>query len=215
MNNPKIRLGISLRIVEETNYEEKRDALSHDWLTLIENLNAFPILIPNNLKNLDEFLLTSNLDGIILSGGDNIGKNPERDHAENKIIEFSLKHKIPTFGVCRGMQMINNYFGGSININSTTEHVKNSHGVQIVDSKFSDMIGKSSLNVNSFHNNTITEEILGQNLEPFAISNNDHTIEGFFHTKLPIVGVMWHPERDHAENSEIILRNIYNNNFWK
>ena len=44
---------------------------------------------------------------------------------------------------------------------------------------------------------------------------NDSTIEGFFHTKLPIVGVMWHPERDHAENSELILRNIYDDNFWK
>ena len=215
MNNSKIRLGISLRIVEEINYEEKRDALSHDWLTLIENLNAFPILIPNNLKNLDEFLLTSNLDGIILSGRDNIGKNPERDHSENMIIEFSLKQKIPIFGVCRGMQIINNYFGGSININSTTEHVKNSHNIQIINSKFSNMIGKSSLNVNSFHNNTITKEILGENLQPFAISDNDSTIEGFFHTKLPIVGVMWHPERDHAENSELILRNIYDDNFWK
>ena len=40
MNNSKIRLGISLRIVEEINYEEKRDALSHDWLTLIENLEG-------------------------------------------------------------------------------------------------------------------------------------------------------------------------------
>jgi putative glutamine amidotransferase len=215
MNNSKIRLGISLRIVEETNYDEKRDALSHDWLTLIENLNAFPILIPNNLKNLNEFLFTSNLDGIILSGGDNIGKNPERDRSENTIIEFSLKQKIPIFGVCRGMQIINNYFGGSINVNSTTNHVKNSHDVQIINSKFSGIIGKSSLNVNSYHNNTITTEILGENLEPFAISDNDNTVEGFFHTKLPIVGVMWHPERAYAENSELILTNIYDNNFWK
>ena len=215
MNNSKIRLGISLRIVEETNYDEKRDALSHDWLTLIENLNAFPILIPNNLKNLNEFLFTSNLDGIILSGGDNIGKNPERDRSKNTIIEFSLKQKIPIFGVCRGMQIINNYFGGSINVNSTTNHVKNSHDVQIINSKFSGIIGKSSLNVNSYHNNTITTEILGENLEPFAISDNDNTVEGFFHTKLPIVGVMWHPERAYAENSELILTNIYDNNFWK
>jgi putative glutamine amidotransferase len=215
MNNSKIRLGISLRIVEETNYEEKRDALSHDWLTLIENLNAFPILIPNNLKNLDEFLLNSNLDGLILSGGDNIGKNPERDRSENTIIGFGLKQKIPIFGVCRGMQIINNYFGGSININSTIDHVKNSHNVQIINSKFSDIIGKLSLKVNSYHNNTITTEILGKNLDPFAISGSDRTVEGFFHTELPIVGVMWHPERSNAENSELILRNTYDNNFWK
>ena len=204
-----------MRIVKDNDYHEERDALSHDWLTLIENLNAFPILIPNNLKNLNEFLFTSNLDGIILSGGDNIGKNPERDRSENTIIEFSLKQKIPIFGVCRGMQIINNYFGGSINVNSTTNHVKNSHDVQIINSKFSGIIGKSSLNVNSYHNNTITTEILGENLEPFAISDNDNTVEGFFHTKLPIVGVMWHPERAYAENSELILTNIYDNNFWK
>ena len=75
MSHSKIRIGISLRIVESTNYIEKRDALSHDWPPLIEKLNALPIFIPNALTKLDEFLEDIQMDGLVLSGGDDIGKN--------------------------------------------------------------------------------------------------------------------------------------------
>jgi gamma-glutamyl-gamma-aminobutyrate hydrolase PuuD len=73
----------------------------------------------------------------------------------------------------------------------------------------------SSIEVNSYHNNIIKQEILGNELEPFAISLDDGTIEGFFHRKFPIVGVMWHPERDPNHNNKIILSKIFHeNNFW-
>ena len=63
--------------------------------------------------------------------------------------------------------------------------------------------------------NIIKQEILGNELEPFAISLDDETIEGFFHRKFPIVGVMWHPERDPNHNNKIILSKIFHeNNFW-
>lgn len=68
MQKPKI--GISLRIVDAPNYDEKRDALSHDWPTLLEKLGFHPIYIPNKLKHVDEFFSDMSLDGLILSGGD-------------------------------------------------------------------------------------------------------------------------------------------------
>ena len=39
MNHKKI--GISLRVVQNKNYEEKRDAISHDWSQFCEELNLF------------------------------------------------------------------------------------------------------------------------------------------------------------------------------
>ena len=55
-DNNKQKIGISLRIVNASNYVEQRDALSHDWTSVLEELGFIPVYIPNTLKNLDSFL---------------------------------------------------------------------------------------------------------------------------------------------------------------
>ena len=67
------KIGITLRVENFTEYDEKRDAISHDWINYLSNKNILPIFIPNNLLDLNLFLYTINLDGIILSSGDNPG----------------------------------------------------------------------------------------------------------------------------------------------
>ena len=81
-------IGISLRVVSVKKYNEKRDALSHDWTRFLEQTNSFPIFIPNTLENIEEFLTEMKINGIILSGGDNIGDFPERDKTEKNIINL-------------------------------------------------------------------------------------------------------------------------------
>ena len=72
---------------------------------------------------------------------------------------------------------------------------------------FASFLHTEKLRVNSFHNNVIKQKNLGKNLEPFATAN-DNTIEGFYHTELPIIGVMWHPERTPNEENVEIIRKI-------
>ena len=123
MTNRKQKIGVSLRIVNAQNYEEERDALSHDWTSLLEDLGFISVHIPNTLKNLDSFLDEMDLDGIVLSGGDNIGDNKKRDETENKILNYALERKIPIIGICRGMQLINKYFGGKLSIDLSLIHI--------------------------------------------------------------------------------------------
>ena len=59
-------IAISLRIVKAQNYDETRDALSHDWPQFLENLGIIPIYIPNNLLNVKNYLSTFEIDGLIL-----------------------------------------------------------------------------------------------------------------------------------------------------
>ena len=215
MTDSKIKIGISLRITNAEQYSEKRDALSHDWTLFFEGINVFPVLIPNTISNVREFLEKMQLDGFLLSGGDNIGDNPDRDKTEQEIIRFSLEQNLPILGVCRGMQAINKYFHGDIKISTNSKHVGKPHSVKIINSNFSSLLKTSSIEVNSYHNNIIKQEILGNELEPFAISLDDETIEGFFHRKFPIVGVMWHPERDTNHYNKIILSKVFHEkNFW-
>jgi len=208
------KIGISSRIVSTSNYVEERDALSHDWTIFLESLNLLPVFIPNTLTDINDFLTNFELDGIILSGGDNIGDNLKRDNTEKNIIEFAIKNELPIFGVCRGMQVINNFFNGKILESNNFKHVDNSHTVDLSESPFSKILPNTQINVNSFHQNLIKSETLGNNLIPFAIDASDNTIEGFFHKSLPIIGVMWHPERNPTDNSKIILQYTFNDNLF-
>ena len=116
MKNKKLTIGISLRVVENTDYNEKRDALSQDWSQFFERLGINPLLIPNTIKDISSFLEDMQVEGLFLSGGDNIGDNQDRDETEQKIINYSLEKKIPLIGICRGMQVINTFFGGTLNL---------------------------------------------------------------------------------------------------
>lgn len=202
------KIGITTRIVNAQEYEEKRDALSQDWVEFLEMENIIPILIPNNLSNIPLFLKEINLDGIILSGGDNIGDDNERDNTEKQIIEFGISKKIPIFGVCRGMQVLNKFFKGKIVSSKNNDHVKKDHEIIISDKKISDFLNQDQIIVNSFHKNIIKFEDVGESLNPFAIHKNDDTVEGFTHKELPITGVMWHPERD--QNFPLLKKLILN-----
>ena len=207
MKNKKLTIGISLRVVENTDYNEKRDALSHDLSQFFEKLGINPLLVPNTIKDISSFLEDMQVEGLFLSGGDNIGDNQDRDETEQKIINYCLEKKIPLIGICRGMQVINAFFGGGIETLENSKHVGDPHSVSL-NKNAAEFLHTNKLQVNSFHNNVIKQKNLGKNLEPFATAN-DNTIEGFYHTELPIIGVMWHPERTPNEENVEIIRKIF------
>ena len=204
-----LRIGISLRIDDITKYGEKRDAISQEWIKLLEECNITPILIPNSLKNVKNFIQELDLKGIILSGGDNIGDYPDRDETENQLIEYSIKENIPILGVCRGMQIINKFFGGDIIKNGSEEHVRINHNVKISDLKFKKLFTKGDIEVNSFHKNIIPKEKLHNDFIIFAIDERDSTVEGFYHNKYPIIGVMCHPERTYNDKSFLLINDVF------
>ena len=211
----KTKIGISLRIMKAPNYDESRDAIGHDWAQFLEKIELVPIFIPNNLENTSKFLNDVEIEGLIISGGDNLGDYPQRDSTEKSLLEYGIKNKIPIFGVCRGMQIINDFFGGDVIKTSTQNHVDTSHNINIVNPLNYKIFDLNSIEVNSFHNNIINSDILGENLDPFAIAD-DKTTEGFYHKTFPIIGVMWHPERSQNENNKQLLKKVFHDtNFWK
>ena len=131
-----MRVGITCRIIETLEYEEIRDAVSHDLISFCNTQKAHPILIPNNLDFLSKYM--GNLDLLVLSGGNDLShlieKNSKtylysqkRDEVEFKLIEIAIKKNIPILGICRGMQLINTYFGGEISSISSSTHVSKKH----------------------------------------------------------------------------------------
>ena len=202
-------IGISLRITNAKDYDEKRDSLSHDWPKLMEELGINIVFIPNSLKNIRSYLSELNLSGFIISGGDNIGDNAERDKTEIEMIKFAMKNKNPLFGVCRGMQIINKFFDGTISTSEKSNHVGKYHNINIINQNFFKFFKNKNTKVNSFHNNLIYNENLGSDLIPFATISEDGTVEGFFHKLFPIIGVMWHPERQATIESKTMLKHFF------
>ena len=215
MCTQKLKIAISLRIMGTKNYSEKRDGLSQDWPKFFEKLDLIPIFIPNTLNCIESYLDSIGINGIILSGGDNIGDHPERDFTETRLIQYGLDNELPIFGICRGMQMINHFFNGTILTNSSQDHVGNSHEIKILNNAFYQNSKSKYITVNSFHNNIICDENLSEHLNVFARSVFDNTIEGIFHKKHKILGVMWHPEREQHQNNELILKYVFcDKTFW-
>ena len=204
------KMGISLRVETIEKYDERRDTISHDWINFLQKLNFIPILIPNNLEDIEGYISELKLDGIILSGGDNLGEFPERDETESKMLEIATKNSIPVLGICRGMQIINNFFGGNLHKRDDPEHINNNHTINLT--KHSPFNENNSITVNSYHNNVIESKDLGKDLKSFATHKDDNTVEGFIHVKYPIIGIMWHPERNPNDNSIQLFKEIFSVN---
>ena len=200
-----LKIGLSMRVVNASGYTERRDAISQDWMQLLESLGATPILLPNTCSGIGALLEIVDL--VILTGGNDVSVNPqgvpisasndpaiERDLQEYRVIDYCINRTIPLIGVCRGMQLINYRFGGEVEAVNKKRHVASNHEVRFKKSRFDSLLG-GSCSVNSFHNFGITERTLGTDLEVLATSD-DHVIEAFAHNQYPILGIMWHPERN-------------------
>ena len=178
---------VSTRLADNATYPERRDALSHDWGHFFDRYDLLPILIPNSLADPRPYLKLG-AKGLLLTGGDSLGAREapsERDRTEAILIEAALDAGVPIFGVCRGLQMLNRYFGGDVIKHDDRRHI-GTHPITLQD--------QSVIEVNSFHNEAVTKDTLAKGLIPFA-ATTDGFIEAFTHATLPVTAIQWHPER--------------------
>jgi putative glutamine amidotransferase len=189
------RIGVSMRVTRAEGYDEPRDSLAHDWIDFFER--HFPDLdwipLPNAGEGAKSFIARWNLSGILLSGGNDIGQSPRRDQTEHALLEAAMEQSLPVFGVCRGLQFLQHYFGGPLLRCDASQHVNRNHPVTLVR----DLAGMPSgarLMVNSFHHFGVGAEQMALGLVPLAVSD-DGFVEALQHESHPVLGVQWHPER--------------------
>ena len=178
--------------------------LDKKWFNYFSKFNA--ILIPIGFDNFDYRKIEElKLDGIIISGGGNIYNlskkkiNLQRDNFEKKIISKFKKKNKPVLLVCRGFQLLADYYGSKIiKINN---HVNTMHKVYLSNNIF--FKNKTNLVTNSFHEYGLREiskefEVLG--------NSNDGSIEFAKVKKYKIYCTMFHPER--YNKSQILIDKI-------
>ncbi len=210
--------------------------LKRSYYLAIEKAGGVPVLLPNlrDLSLIDYFLEL--VDGILFSGGYDIrpeyyGENirhksvkltPDRDKFELALVKKARKRKIPILGICRGLQLINVAFGGtlyqdlSLRAGKTSDHksgkvldYRKKHRVIIKKgSKLFSILGKEEIEVNTSHHQMIKG--IAPEFAATAWSKEDGVIEGLESQKdRYLLSVQWHPEVNFGErNSKLLFESL-------
>jgi len=210
-----MRLAITMRTTQHGAGLEQMDALAKSWYDVFHEIlpEAILISIPNNLSMAKKILNDTQIHGLILSGGDDLGSAPTRDRVEAYLLSLAEAEKWPVLGVCRGMQVINTYFGGRLekNVHSRSQisHAGTDHPVRLLGG-LKELASTEELTVNSYHNHGVATDGLAVGFIALATAAGD-LVEAFNHYRLPILGIMWHPERYAAvqDFDRLLIREIF------
>ncbi|SFD01184.1 putative glutamine amidotransferase [Chitinophaga sp. CF118] len=182
-------IGITVRADYIDARNEYIDCIDRQLYNFAKRTSLIPVLLVNDEEIVDGYLANIKFSCFILSGGNDLSKfsnnndSIKRDLIDRKIIDYALANAIPVLGICRGAQVIADYFGSEI---IYKRHV----GDHLIST--GNFIPGKKMIVNSYHNYCISK--LGSNLIPLAYSE-DETVEAFKYRGKKIFGIMWHPER--------------------
>ncbi len=180
------KVGVSQNL-HINKYGTIQEVIDSTWGQFLSYLNVIPIYLPIYFD-----FTKLELDGVILTGGGDLYEVLDkkeyliRDDFEKSIVDFCITKNIPIFGVCRGMQFINKYFGGNL------KKIKNHAGCR--------HFLENGREVNSYHNFGIDN--LGKNLK--VIDRCDEVIESIKHSQYQIFAQMSHPERENPFSGDDI-----------
>lgn len=184
-----------------------------------------------NLGNVDSYIdILNQMDGVIFAGGNDFDPeiygggdsslvedyNISDDKADIKFLEACLDKDIPVLGVCRGFQLINIYFGGSLYEDLPSQFSKEishrngkngftSHNIILEsNSRLFGLVEEENWTVNSYHHQGVKD--LGQGLLVSARSD-DGLIEAFENPSYKyLCGFQWHPE---AQDENLLSDRIF------
>jgi len=205
--------------------------LNESYVRAVQAAGGLPVIIPPVLKEDELHELFMRLDGLLLSGGDDIdpalfgqarhratvGVSEERDRAELALTRWALAEDKPLLAICRGIQVMNVATGGtlvqdihaqipdaaahSFSDDTPRDHIAHTVAVEAA-SRLAHILGKTTVATNSWHHQSC--QAPGQGIVYTAWAP-DGVVEG---AEAPghhfAVAVQWHPEEMFHERTDML-----------
>lgn len=197
----------------------------------VQRGGALPVLVPTDEGSITIDDVVSGIDGLVLEGGADMSPRsygeaplqPEwegdaiRDAYEIALLRACVAKGKPVFGVCRGLQVINVAYGGTLWQDIPTLHPKGKvhRDREVYDQLFHDVaiepgswlertFGCSRGRINSVHHQGIRR--LGEGLIAEAHSEEDGLVEAVRAASGPtfVAGVQWHPEFQDTSRTDLL-----------
>ncbi len=210
-----VAVTTSIRREDDTN----RVGLSTSYLQALKNAGLIPVLLPPVYDSFSARATLARVDALLLTGGGDVdpayygdterhevrGLSRARDESEMALIHAAKEMHIPTLAICRGIQIMNVAFGGTLvqDIRSDwpgalshdeSARMSRLHPVSLEpDSLAAKAVGTTELTVNSLHHQAIDK--LGDGLRVTGRSP-DGIVEAAESTDPDwwALCVQWHPE---------------------
>ncbi len=184
------------------------DVYVNDYARAVSDAGGLPVHLPLHIDPAD---FVGRLDGLLLVGGADVQPSlygaesetdlyppePLRDHLELGLIEVAVADEIPVLGICRGLQLLNVWAGGTLH-QHVPEHAR--YDVPPHDrvdeltvepgTRFHEMYGSHHV-VNSLHHQTAARVPDGWIV---AARSADGTVEALEWPGHDVLAVQWHPE---------------------
>ena len=182
--------------------EESSNNNINNYVRAIELYNGNVIKIKDNIDTNCLLKILKNIDGILLTGGDKVGR------LDYFFFFFSIENNLKLFGICQGMQSMALYGSedslveiGNLSHNKYKNYC---HNVKLSNSKLKEILNKEVVEVNSYHK----QKVLNSNYFKIVGMSDDGIIEAVeSNNNIFQIGLQWHPEKmiDYDNNSKLIF----------
>lgn len=220
MNNMKPVIGISGNQLLKAISAFEGTSVSYtpqNFVNGVQQAGAAPLILPVGSEEAARTYVGL-IDALILTGGHDVNPMrynesphkrlqaifPQRDTFDLALLDAAIKKGIPVLGVCRGMQIVNVYYGGSLyqDIDSqlgdqVLQHIQKSsfdipiHKISVEKESYLHQITGKEMMVNSFHHQAI--KVVGKGLNVVA-NSPDGIIEAVEAKDADVLAIQWHPE---------------------
>lgn len=202
------------------------------YMDLIRESGGIPVILPLRGEREDLIQVCGMCGGFLLTGGHDVdpalyneAKSERcgvacewRDTIERWIFDYAVERDVPILGICRGIQLMNVFGGGTLYQDLPTEYVgvnhqmnapydRAWHKVSVVSgTPLASITAKEVIEVNSYHHQAVRE--LGEMFEVMGFSEDGVVEAIYMKNRRFIVGVQWHPEFNYnkEETSRELVR---------